>query len=1384
MAGGALTDEQVLDGLGGDFRGLLDAKKVPTPVQVLLGRRHVDSTELFAVLADSRDGMREAARTALGLDPANDQITIAKLVVAWEAASLRMSVTADRDAQSTSERQPKTIPMNDYMGVRRQFETTYYEMRDEEIPSKNSLEDLADQMETGDWRAMSLKEIACRSDVESDAQWSSLTVGKAGQIKMKKSSVETPAPRDMEELRQKLKVLGHHFVFLKMLNPTRKEFEDVTPFTFAQYADYLLSKRVARLQAEDESGAIFHTPSLKQVLTYDFYVRKKMVETLSATTPLGQALKDAMQDSTVKERHFTTPLSVSAAAQDRKASLRTALQQLCGQRGVELAMEEWDILRGSEQDLSNPQVVDALMGRIAAGEFDFIFMSPPCNTWSRAPHSNPWGPRPIRNRFHPWGFPWLEGKFKDLAQLGNVLVDLCFKICDLVRLKLPHVGVIWEHPEDLGSSWDHKGRPVYPASVWQLPAMAALLNAGWFTVAFFQCRFGVDRLKPTRLLANLQSVAQLGILGPPILDDDGWYLGPLPETCIHGGHPPLIKRSAEEAFHTTGTGVYPPAMDAALAELILGHYLQTLSSKGVGTALEISEGDEREVTTPMEEVTLPMAVAKEEEKGDGSGVIPTQGAEKEDGKEDLDGESLCQEETGDGASQDKPVTGMKGHPSGKGPMKACYKGKLRPVHDGLGLCSMGRLASCNREASTGCTAPLLKKLFWDMLKGWMDVKGKVETSRLCAELLCGRVESQPFGDLPDQIRERWMEVLEKNGYEPRRKSGDRQSALELRLLKELAREVRDLDFEYLEEMASTGVRLGTEVGDIPRIEAVYEEKNSWSLPLPTEGKWEEEQVRGNYRSAQDHLEKVKVQIDKDVAKGHIIQVTLEEARRRYGTDLKVASLAAVPKDTEWDEVRVVHDATHGVEVNHQIRVNNRMRFPLFDDLEAVVRQFLDEADSRKVAVAFDYKGAHRLVPIHEDDWGKQAFRLGSEEEVYLNCVGTFGVASAAFWWSRLAATLQRTCWVFLRYKDPLYGLLYADDGLFLSSGPFFMVNILAALLFLVVLGAPLSWPKTRGGPEVEWLGYQINLAEGLIGFSKKKVDWLDKWVSEALQQGGVLGREMKSALGRMGFLAGPLKHSRPFLSLVYRWTSKLGPGSFVQLPLAIRLVLVFFLKAVREAPMRSPRGLPAVGGEIFRIDAKADKGTVSIGGWESFNGTKPKEARWFSVELTRANAPWVFLKGEPFKVIASLELLAVTVAVMVFSPEASWKGTAGRLLLPAFTDNLANTYVLDKFMTTAFPLSVILMELALQLQKIQVDLELQWIPRDQNVEADSLTNLDYSLFDPSKRIKVNLEGLDFIALNELITAAAELDSEVTLKRSSKERSYQDPAHKLRLAQPW
>ena len=159
------------------------------------------------------------------------------------------------------------------------------------------------------------------------------------------------------------------------------------------------------------------------------------------------------------------------------------------------------------------------------------------------------------------------------------------------------------------------------------------------------------------------------------------------------------------------------------------------------------------------------------------------------------------------------------------------------------------------------------------------------------------------------------------------------------------------------------------------------------------------------------------------------------------------------------------------------------------------------------------------------------------------------------------------------------------------------------------------------------------------------------------------------------------------------------------------------------------------------------------------------------------------IKGEPFKIISSLELLAITVALMVFGVDAAWKDLAGRLALTAYTDNQTNSHILDRYMSTV-PASVVLMPLALQLHK-QLDLDLQWIPREQNVEADALTNEDFTLFDKEKRIEVDLQTLDFKILHTLMALAEDIDHEIVMKRSPKaQASHQDPAKKLRLTQPW
>ena len=55
----------------------------------------------------------------------------------------------------------------------------------------------------------------------------------------------------------------------------------------------------------------------------------------------------------------------------------------------------------------------------------------------------------------------------------------------------------------------------------------------------------------------------------------------------------------------------------------------------------------------------------------------------------------------------------------------------------------------------------------------------------------------------------------------------------------------------------------------------------------------------------------------------MVEVEEEEVRRDYGLKLRVAALAALEKVDH--SFGVVHDATHNVGVNSQIKVENQLR---------------------------------------------------------------------------------------------------------------------------------------------------------------------------------------------------------------------------------------------------------------------------------------------------------------------------------------------------------------------------------------------------------------------------------------------------------------------------
>ena len=83
--------------------------------------------------------------------------------------------------------------------------------------------------------------------------------------------------------------------------------------------------------------------------------------------------------------------------------------------------------------------------------------------------------------------------------------------------------------------------------------------------------------------------------------------------------------------------------------------------------------------------------------------------------------------------------------------------------------------------------------------------------------------------------------------------------------------------------------------------------------------------------------------------------------------------------------------------------------------------------------------------------------------------------------------------------------------------------------------------------------------------------------------------------------------------------------------------------------------------------------------------------------------------------------------------------------------------------------------------------ELLWAPREQNVEADRLTNGDFRGLDPSRRIDLKLESFKFLVLDDLMSAGGELLDEVVALKSKPQPVSAPKRRKLgglKVMDPW
>ena len=435
--------------------------------------------------------------------------------------------------------------------------------------------------------------------------------------------------------------------------------------------------------------------------------------------------------------------------------------------------------------------------------------------------------------------------------------------------------------------------------------------------------------------------------------------------------------------------------------------------------------------------------------------------------------------------------------------------------------------------------------------------------------------------------------------------------------------------------------------------ALYERKVKWpkrDTSLSLHGKW-----KANYPSMKEHQEQVCRQFAEEVDEGLMVETTLEAALEEYGDSLLLAATGAIAKKGPGGEVRVIFDGTNGVFLNVGIRIRDQVRFPTAPDLKAVLGELAEQGGSY-VLLMYDIKKAHRRIPVLQSEWGRQACQIkgsavvsamarrscakrpveasgdGSArpvpirkedftaeelaEVVYLNCVGTFGVTSAGYWWGRAAGAIIRLTHYALGHEDALWALIYSDDGILMSGSEWKERSLILHLFVLVVLGVPLAWHKVKGGVEAEWIGYWLDLGRFELGVSQVRAAWAANWLEDRAREGRAQLGELLQGIGRLGFIMGAVESLRPFLGPLYAWASAGPRYARPVIPPMLMLIMKYLARELRECHMMPCERKALQLGEVFRMDAKAEGEKVVIGGWLSQGGRKTRDAPWFSLELT------------------------------------------------------------------------------------------------------------------------------------------------------------------------
>ena len=323
MAPLVLSDVEVAEALtkgSSDLRFLFEKNDVDNELQALFFHSKITNMAQFAALVPKGDDLRELIKVEFGIDAnagLQHRVRVTNVLISFNTATTRMTKQAEMEGELESKHLVKPMAMTEFTAMRVAWQQRYWELDEDLIPARCYLEKRAEELEQGEYRAEPLTAVLTKEQDDPDIivpVWSS-----TGTLQMRKGNQQVEEPRNPEQLRKRLKILGLGLMFLSLKHSNRAFLTAINPQLFEDYACYLLSEHCFYLQGKSAEGFAISGPSWNQLLIYEFQVRRKTWTLVqNQGMDFATALRVSWRDPCVKERFLTTPIALSAAGSGKR----------------------------------------------------------------------------------------------------------------------------------------------------------------------------------------------------------------------------------------------------------------------------------------------------------------------------------------------------------------------------------------------------------------------------------------------------------------------------------------------------------------------------------------------------------------------------------------------------------------------------------------------------------------------------------------------------------------------------------------------------------------------------------------------------------------------------------------------------------------------------------------------------------------------------------------------------------------------------------------------------------------------------------------------------------------------------------------------------------